>query len=294
MSGSRVEMPPATPAAAGRPAGALVRALRRLLRPLVRLLLANQVTYPFLANLLKAVYVEVADRDFAIADRPQTVSRLSLLTGIHRKDVKRLREAPPPDDAPPPNVSLGAQLVARWTGRPEFLDGEGRPRRLPRWRGRTGGPSFEELVASVSKDIRPRAVLDEWLRLGVVEIDAEDRVRLIVEAFVPEKGFDEKAFYFGRNLHDHIAAGAHNLAGRSPPLLERSVYYGELSAESADELAALAEQKGMDALRAVNRRALELREREASEAPRTLRINFGIYFYREPTAGGGSAGGADG
>ena len=76
---------------AGLPAPALVRALRRLLRPLVRLLLAKQVTYPFLANLLKAVYVEVAEREFAIAGKSQTTSRLSLLTGIHRKDAERLR-----------------------------------------------------------------------------------------------------------------------------------------------------------------------------------------------------------
>ena len=279
---------------AGLPAPALVRALHRLLRPLVRLLLANQVTYPFLAHLLKAVYVEVAEREFAIAGKSQTTSRLSLLTGIHRKDVKRLREAPVLDEAAPAAVSLGAQLVARWTGLPEFLDDEGRPRPLPRWSREGGGLSFEQLVASVSKDIRARAVLDEWLRLGVVELDERDRVRLLADAFVPEKGYEEKAFYFGRNLHDHIAAGAHNLAGESPPLLERSVYYGGLSSESATELAALSEQKGMEALQAVNRRALALQERDASHAAPRLRINFGIYFYREASGGGDeSGGGAD-
>ena len=66
--------------------------------------------------------------------------------------------------------------------------------------------SFETLVASVNTDIRPRAVLDEWLRLGVVQIDDSDQVCLVVDAFVPEKGLDEKAFLFGQNIHDHLAA----------------------------------------------------------------------------------------
>ena len=93
----------------------------------------------------------------------------------------------------------------------------------------------EGLVESVSKDIRPRVVLDEWLRLGVARIelvDDQELVRLNVEAFVPASGFDEKAFYFGRNLRDHIATAAGNLAGVDPSRLERSVYYDDLTAES--------------------------------------------------------------
>ena len=103
----------------GAPPPALVQALRRLLQPLVRLLLRRQATYPFLASLLKSIYVELAEREFGIPGKAQTTSRVSLLTGIHRKDVKRLREQPANPDAPPGNVSLGAQLVLRWTASPE-------------------------------------------------------------------------------------------------------------------------------------------------------------------------------
>jgi len=267
------------------PPPSLVRALRRLLRPLVRLLLAHQITYPFLAKLLKAVYVEVAEVELSIPDRPQTISRLSLLTGIHRKDVKRMREEPIENDAPPPVVSLGAQLVARWTAVDAFLDDEVRPRPLARLPGGANEPTFDDLVASVSKDIRARAVLDEWLRLGIVHIDDEDRVRLNTEAFVPESGFDEKAHFFGRNLHDHIATSAHNLMGAGPPLLERSVYYDELTPASVDELAQLAEKKGMEALQALNRRALALQNRDAGNPDARERMNFGLYFHRADISG---------
>ncbi len=262
--------------ASGQPPQSLVRALRHLLRPLVRVLLRNGITLPYLHDLLRSVYVEVGESEL---DAPND-SRLSLLTGIHRKGLRQLRETRPEGFAPPANVSLGARLVARWTAAPEFLDGRGRPRPLQR----TGeapekGPSFDALVASVSTDIRPRAVLDEWLRLGVVTLDERDRVTLAVEAFVPAQGFDEKAHYFGRNLHDHMAAAAHNLAGEQPPLLERSVYYDGLSEESVEELRSLAETLGMDALRKLNRRSLALQKRD-TKRDATLRMNFGIYFLK--------------
>jgi len=265
------------------PAAGLWSALRHLLRPLVRLLLAHQVSYPLLSRLLKSVYVEVALRDFPIEGKRQTDSRLSLLTGIHRKDVRRLRGAVAEAHTPPPSVSLGAQLVARWTGVPAFLDAEGRPRPLARSEDPDGSPGFDDLVASVSKDIRPRAVLDEWRRLGVASLGPEDRVCLNAEAFVPSRGFTEKAYYFGRNLHDHLAAAGHNLEGGDPPLLDRSVYYGALTLESVTELSKLATRAGMEALQDVNRRALELQKRDAGKRSARLRMNFGIFFYQADT-----------
>jgi hypothetical protein len=276
-------MSPAEPTgpATQQPPPALVRALRHLLRPLVRLLLAHRVTHPAFARLLKSVYVDVAREELAASGERQTASRLSLFTGVHRKDLRVLMEQRADDYAPPAAVSLGARLVRRWTGEARFRDGRGRPRPLPRLADAAGGgASFEELVAGASKDIRPRAVLDEWLRLGVVEIDAQDRVRLCVAGFVPVRGFDEKAHYFGRNLHDHIAAATHNLAGREPPLLERSVYSEGLSQDSVDELAALSEELGMRTLREIDARAAALRRRDARKPGDRQRINFGIYLFR--------------
>ncbi len=259
----------------------LTRALRALLRPLVRLLLQNQLTYPALTALLKEVYVELADGEFQLAGKRQTDSRVSLLTGIHRKEVNRLRALTPDDETPPRSASLGALILSRWVGVADFQGEDGRPRALPRQPGSGSTPSFETLVQSVSKDIRPRAVLDEWLRLGIAHIDEDDAVVLNTESFVADRGFEEKAYFFGRNLRDHIAAGAHNLEGGAPPFVDRSVYYAHLSEASTRELEALARERGMEALRMVNRRALELQERDAA-APETARrrMNFGIYFYQ--------------
>jgi hypothetical protein len=266
------------------PPSALVAALRRLLQPLVRLLTAQGITYPMLADLLKQVYVEVAVRDFRLEGEAPTDSRVTLLTGVHRKDVKRLRTpgAPQPE-AMPEMVALGSQLAAVWTTRRDLRDRKGRPRPLPRLASQGGARSFEGLVASISKDIRARPLLDEWLRLGVVRIDEQDRVVLRSAAFVPSRGFDEKAFYFGHNLHDHIAAAGHNVQGEGPPFLERSVHYAGLDAASVADIKELAERAGMEAVQSVYRESKEQETRDRKSASPKQRLTFGIYFYSEPS-----------
>lgn len=262
----------------------LVMALKRLLRPLVRLLLSFSVQYPYLANLLKLTYVEVATREFPLDDRPQTDSRISLLTGIHRQDVKRLRGEMMTDAPPPPVVSLGAQLVSRWLGEAVYLDAKGRPKPLPRLAAQGGEVSFERLVQTVNKDIRPRVVLDEWLRLGVAELDNQDRVVLRTESFVPAHGVEEKLFYFGKVIHDHLAASEHNLTSGQPPLLDRCVYFDQLTEQSAEQLANYARSLASEAMQALNRQALELQQADAAKLEATHRINFGLYFYRADEA----------
>lgn len=262
---------------------ALIAALRRLLRPLARIMLAQGITYTFISDLLKGVFVEVADKEFQLGARQQTDSRISLLTGVHRKDVKRLRNSTYDDESAPSAISLGAALVARWVATPEYLDKRGKPLPLARLASEGGAQSFESLIASVSKDIRSRVVLDEWLRLGVVYMDEQDRVCLNTDAFIPEKGYDEKVYYFGTNIHDHLAACAHNLMGSKPPFLERCVYYDQLSAESVQELAELSRELGNQALQKINSRAMELQKHDKKNADANQRMNFGVYFYNAST-----------
>lgn len=260
------------------PQPAFIASVTQVLRPLVRLLIGRGFTFPQLAELLKGVYLEVAESDFPLKNKAQTDSRLHLLTGVHRKDVRRLRGQPQARPEAPPAVTLGAQAVARWSSDPAYLDANGQPRPLSR-RAEAGNTTFETLIESISKDIRARAVLDEWLRLGVVEIDNEDQVRLITAAFIPQRGDEEKLYYFAHNLHDHLAAGICNLEGTAPACMERSVHYSALSPDAIAEIQALAEKRGMAALQAVNARCLELKTVPAAN---TRRMTFGIYFYDTP------------
>jgi len=282
---ARLSDTPRQDAAGGTPTG-FVRAVERLLRPFVRAMIAQGLTYTQLITHLKRVYVDVAEREFTIKGRRQTDSRITLLTAVHRKDVKRLRGAQHQQFAAPQRLSLHAEMIALWRGDPAFLDADGKPRALPR-QAAPGAASFDTLVERVSKDIRGRVVLDEWLRLGLATLDG-DLVRLNVAAFVPQDGFDELAYYFGRNLHDHIAAAEHNLSRRGAPFLERSVYYDHLTPESVTALRQMAESLGMEALLALNREALKRANGDSGKPSADQRINFGVYFYaapEEPDAG---------
>lgn len=279
MAGSQV----ADPTKVGNDS-ALPNAVSVLMRPLVRLLLEKQLPYGALTKLLKRVFVEVAGNDLVIEGRRQTDSRVSLLTGIHRKDVKRLREEIEHEAELPTRASLGAQIVSHWVGSSEFLDENGEP--MPLDRMSEDGPSFESLVASVNRDIPACSILDEWLRLGVVVRDDDDRIVLSETSFVPEEGLEEKLHFFGRNLHDHIAAGAHNILGQGPPFLDRSVYYDKLSPESAAELAAYAREEGAAMLQRINRKAYELQQQDVETPDATHRITMGTYFFSADTERG--------
>jgi uncharacterized protein DUF6502 len=261
--------------------GAVLTAVDSVLEPLSRLLLDHGIGLPILVERLKNAYVRVADGQFAGRVGGMSDSRVSVLTGVHRKDVRRLRRARPTDGRAPQTVSLGGQIIVKWTGRPEYLDARKRPVPLPRLRRDGHARSFEALAESVSKDVGPRAILDELVRLGVVSIDADDRVRLNRGAFVPQEGFEEKAYYLAKNIHDHLAAAAHNLRGDSPPHLERSVHYVRLSEASVERLRELAEQSGMRTLNEMNRAAQTLKGRDARARRGDRRMTFGVYFYSE-------------
>ncbi len=262
----------------------MLNALRRVVRPLVRLMLRKGVTYTVFTDLLKEVFVDVADREFRLDDKVPSDSRISLLTGVHRKDVRRLRaESDASLDALPENITLGAQLVTTWTRCRPFCNETGQALPLPRLSSAGGDCSFDALVAKVSTDIRGRVVLDEWLRLGVVRVDEQDCVHLEAQAFVPQKGFDEKAAYFGHNLHDHASAAVHNLSGEGQPFFERSVHYDALTPGSVNQLREALASDGMQLLLDFSRRAADLESADVPAPEQRQRITIGLYFYTEAT-----------
>jgi hypothetical protein len=260
------------------PSGAKLHApLAKLLRPLVRLLIKAGVTFPALCELLRELYINVAEYDFALPGKLQTDSRVSILTGINRREVGRQRGAGAPVSATPSAVSRTSRILALWLGSPDFCDASGAP--LPLHRSDDlGKPSFEQLVATVTRDVKPRAMLDDFLARRIVAIDAAGRIKLLVNALTPPIGDDQQLYYFGRNLHDHIAASVANIASDSPPFFERAVHYDGLSNETAKTLIALSREKANEALLAANREALALCDADGGGATRWI---FGVYVYAE-------------
>ena len=269
------------------PAAPLLQAVAWLCRPLVRLLIRKGITYPQLRDLLKGVYVEVAEADFAVNGKAPSDSRIYILTGVHRKDIKRLRRGETAGEVDR-SATLGGAIVGRWLALPEYLDAQGEPRCLPR-EADARGPGFDDLVESVSKDVRPRAILDEWLRLGVVSQNERGEICLNRKAFVPAQDFVEQTFFMGRNVHDHLAACAHNLLQEGEPMLERSVYYDGLTPHSVAHLRELVRREGEALLQKLNAEALHRQRHDAGAPDAQQRMRFGVYWYDEARRTGGES-----
>lgn len=263
-----------------RPALVLMAALR-LLRPLVRLLLRHGIGYPALAAALKPVFLDEARAELRRRDMAATDSALTLLSGVHRRDVRRLtREAPEAQGlaAMAPAASPVAELVGRWLTDPAWLGADGQPLALPR----SGEQSFDALAAAVSTDVRPRALLDELCRLGVVTVD-EQSVRLVANGFAPKQGFEELSGLFSANLHDHLAASVANLDGEAN-FLEQALFVDDLTEDSVRAVQQAAREAWRQALQQVmplTQQRFEHDARQADATARVHRLRFGVYCFHD-------------
>ena len=256
-----------------------LREAAQLMAPLARWLLRHGVSYSGFADMLKPVFVEAARGELAQGPEGPTQSALSMLSGVHRKDVRAIEQAPhaaPPSPSRPP---LASQVFTRWMSDPRYRATNGKPRTLARSGARR---SFEALCRELSNDVHPRTVLDELLRLGLVELNGENLAPL-ARGFVPAARLDEMTAIFSANAADHLSAAVSNLTLDAPKFLEQSIYADGLTPESIEHLHRAACAAWADAFEAV---VTQARERVDLDRPGDgeQRMRFGVYFYSEPAA----------
>lgn len=270
----------------------IIRAITNVMRPLVKFLIGRGITLPMFTEIIKHVYVEVAAKDFKLSpDKDVTDSRITLLTKVHRKDVRRIRTEQAGFDVPDEGVevgkrksSLGAQIVSKWLADSRYIDLAGEPKELFIHASKANGqPSFEKLVESINNDIRPRVALDDMISQEMIVESGEGMVTLNKSAFIPEEDFEELMGHFDRNLHDHMAAAVHNIGTdkSAKKFMERSVYYTSLTQGSIEKLEKLIEEQGMESLIAINKEAYTCAEEDEDAGNNDQRMTFGIYYYSE-------------
>ena len=203
----------------------------RVLRPLLRLMLRHGVTYTAFAAALKPAFLAAAREELTAQAMPVTDSALTLLSGVHRRDVRVLTRGESQTETsaqPALPLSLAGEVVGRWMSDPAWLDAQGQPRVLSR-------TAFDELVCAVSQDVRPRALRDELVRLGVVTCSEDGSVSLAAQGFAPRQGFAEMAALMADNLADHASAATANLQDGTN-FLEQALYVDRLKPASAAHL----------------------------------------------------------
>ncbi|MDH5275779.1 MAG: DUF6502 family protein, partial [Gammaproteobacteria bacterium] len=147
------------------------------------MLLRFGVTYQDFDRVCKAAFIGVAIDEYGIAGKPASVSRVSLMTGLTRKVVRRVQEQKLQASLPKPELrSLPAEVLNVWHKDPQFCDTKGQPNALT-WDSSSG--SFCELVRKCSGSVSPATMRDELLRVGAM---AESKGGLFVakrRSFVP-------------------------------------------------------------------------------------------------------------
>jgi Family of unknown function (DUF6502) len=264
------------------PSTLILQACLVLIGPLIRLMLRHGITYTLFTAALKKSFIDAATKELEESKNIPTDSAVSLLSGVHRRDIRNITRAPASElTGVRSPIGASAQLVAKWMSDPAYLNAKDKPISLLR----TGGDiSFDALAQSISSDVRPRALLDDLIRLGLVR-ENNDQIELLTQGFVPQQGFKELSEQFQNNLHDHLAAACANLSKTSTDnqtYLEQAIYVDQLSEESANDLHKSAAVAWRQAFKAVMRDAqvkFDFDQTNTKKPKRKFRVRFGAYFY---------------
>lgn len=257
-----------------------------MLQPLARLMIDQGVQFAQVSEMLKAVLVQESVARYSLDSREASDTRVALLTGVHRKDVKRLRAVQQTrKNRARQVITVPAAVIARWISEPRFLNIDQSPRPLARSpkSGTLGEPDFPTLVAEVSSDVSARAVLDELLRLGAVELLPQGQVALVDQAFVPQGSPAEQLEFLAASVGDHLSAAVHNVSPRrsAPAMLDQSAFSQELSAEQVAALHQHARQLWSGVLQKFLSAATLSEQRSQNAMDHSHRVRFGVYFYEQ-------------
>ncbi len=262
---------------------ALVTAAHRILRSLVRQLIRHGITFPVASKLLKRVYVEVAAEEGKLPGRKLSDSRIALLTGIPRKEVARLRHLAEPESELPLDAHFATRLISRWTSDPRFQTPDGEPQILP-FDEEGGTPNFSELVRLVGQDIPPRAVLDELVRVGAVEVSRARDVRLLARRYIPVTGTAEKVDMLGTDASEFIETVGHNIT--APPdeaYLQQKIEFDNVGSRGAPILRRRLRELAEPFLRQVEDLMARYDRDRNPTAPggERIRVVLGAYYFEE-------------
>lgn len=260
---------------------ALRNACRALLRPIALVLLRGGMTWKEFSEISKSVFVSVATDEFGIRGRPTNVSRVSILTGISRKEVKRQRDLLAAEAAPASSKTTDAtRLLSGWHQDPDYLDDNGRPAPLPI---RGTAPSFAELFETYGGDTPEQTLIRELRNAGSVGEDDQGRLVALRRYHMPAAMDEGNVRFFGTNLFDHAQTLANNLADDgAQKRLEGFAAETAVDAAVADDFRAFVDERGQQFLEEIDDwLASHSVDPDDTNTP-TIRLGLGVYAIEGP------------
>ena len=260
-----------------------LRAFRLLFRPVARILLRAGVNWRELAEVVKATYVEIATRDFGIRGRPTNVSRVAILTGFSRREVRRLRDLL---DAEEPEsfdrMNNATRVLSGWWQDPGYVDADARPVRLPK----SGpAPSFEALCERYSGDVPVTTMLKELLHVGAVAEVEPGIVEARSRYYMPVLMDPEQMLRSGSVLADVGDTVAYNLhrSEKDPSRFERRATNTSMSPDAVAAFRDFVEREGQAFLEKIDAwlTAHETAEPKDDTNGQRVRLGLGAYWIEE-------------
>jgi hypothetical protein len=203
--------------------------LAQLLRPAVRFALRRGVKVRAIVHELKTLLIEEANHELARRKEDVTVSKLSVMTGLQRRDAQRVTSSL---SEPAEHLDLLTRIIGAWGADERFS-------RASKARDLTveGSESeFAQLVKSVSLDLNPATVLFELERLGLVERTG-DCLRLLWSSYQISGDIDDAYLLLQRDINTLVEAVDLNIRKVSPvPNLHISTHFDNVSTEALPKI----------------------------------------------------------
>lgn len=256
---------------------ALAAAILNLLRPLVRILLRNGIPYGAFAELAKKVYTDVAAEDFAEPGKKTTISRISALTGLTRKEAKRLHELQSPQESSSnERYNRAVRVISGWVNDPTYQDASGQPALLP---GGDGPGSFGALVRQYSGDVPTHAMLSVLEAAGSIA-QREGGVQLVRHAYVPGSDPVDKIHILGNDAFELMTTIDHNLTAPVNALrFQRKVSNHAVRADALPAFRLLSSQKAQALLEELDDWLTRHEAEPTADASAQQYVSLGIYYF---------------
>lgn len=244
-------------------------------------MIAHGVTLNAATEALKLALFRAA-KEYPTTQDKQTDSNISLQTGLHRKDVRRFREATP-RPAKHSLTNVCSLAIAYWTSNARFQNEAGQPRPIPRL-GEPSKAGFDDLARTAKIDLPASTLLNALVLQGAVKVDPDtDTVTLVQKAFVANPNSEAMIAAYEKNLIAHLNAATGNLLAKDgePRQFERAAHFNQLSNASIRELESEARKHAQEVLQALNKKALALQEKDAAVPGPKGRFSIGTYIVGE-------------
>jgi len=256
--------------------------LGTVLEPVIRLMLRAGITWKDFSELAKAKFVEVATADFGIRGRPTNASRVAILTGLDRRDVKKLRDAASEPTAMG-YMSKASQILSAWHHDPEFLDARGNAAALP---VEGEGSTFTELMRRFAPALPIVAMIKELRSAGAVEELDDGRLRPLSRTYVPQGLSPERLRLWASVISDLANTVEHNLSRdkSTPAKFERRALNVRVDPRALPEFRKLLETEGQAFLERIDD-WLSTHEIPGAQANDSIRLGVGIYHIEDRKSG---------